>query len=101
MIREYHESAIVWEDGPFAARMIKAKKALCPDGKRRNAYPSHDGIADTFFSIPAYVHVGNKRVYGYVTMETVNGFSVDMPDDPVTVKFVPYTYRKNHALVGG
>lgn len=101
MIRTYHESSITYADGPFSGNLIKAEGALCPDGTRRNAFPSGGGIADTFFSIPAFVYVGRTRVYGYVTVETVGGFTVDLPDDPATVKFIPYRYRKNAALVGG
>lgn len=99
MIREYEKSSIVWEDPPFACGIVRADGALCPDGKRRNAHPSFDGVADTFFSIPAFVYAEGKRVYGYVTVETLAGFTVDMPDDPATVKFRPYLYRKHHALV--
>ncbi len=100
MIHQYHESSLIWEDGPFSCGILKANNALCPDGKRRNAFPSHDGIADTFFSIPCFVYVGKTRVYGYVTIETLNGFTVDMgEEDPHTVKFVPYKYRANHSLV--
>lgn len=97
----YHESTLVRRDGPFAGEMIRAEGALCPDGKRRNAHPSNDGVADTFFSIPAFVYVGSRRVYGYVTIETLQGYSTPMAGDPATVKFRPYKYRKHHALVEG
>jgi hypothetical protein len=99
MITEYHESKLYRQDGPFAGELIKAEGALCPDGKRRNAHPSFDGVADTFFSIPAFVYVRRTRVYGYVTVETLSGFTTSTDDDPATVKFVPYTYRKNHHLI--
>lgn len=71
-------------------------RALCPDGKVR-AFTG--GIADTFFSIPASVCAKGTRVAGYVTVETREGFTTTTDDDPAVVKFVPYTYRKNHALV--
>lgn len=96
---EYFESTLERCDGPFAGEMIRATGALCPDGIRRNAHPSHDGLADTYFSIPAFVYVGRARVYGYVTIETVARFTVDTPDDPATVKFRPYHYRRNWRLV--
>lgn len=95
MRTDYADSAMIRADGPFRGEMIVAIGALCPDGIRRDAHPSGDGTADTFFSIPAFVYAGRTRVYGYVTVETIAGFSVDMPDDPATVKFVPYLYRKN------
>lgn len=100
MRTELHESAMVRTDPPFGGDLVRAEGALCPDGKRRNAHPSTDGIADTFFSIPAFVYAKGKRVYGYVTIETVGGFTTESPDDPATVKFVPYRYRKHAALVG-
>jgi hypothetical protein len=99
MRTEYFQSALVVSDGPFGGDLRKAEGALCPDGIRRNAYPSADGISDTFFSIPAYVNAEGKRVYGYVTVETIGGYSTVTDDDPATVKFVPYKYRKHHALV--
>jgi hypothetical protein len=101
VIREYHDSKLVLSDGPFGGDLRRAVGALCPDGKRRTALPSADGVADTFFSIPAFVYAGGKRVYGYVTVETMSGSSVATDDDPATVKFVPYTYRKHANLVGG
>lgn len=97
---KYFESELIPEPGPFSCGMLAAKGALCADGVRRNAHPTTDGIADTFFSIPMYVYVGRKRVYGYVTVETMEGFSTHTDEDPATVKFVAYTYRRHHALVG-
>lgn len=99
MRTEYHDSALVRADGPFMGNLVKAEGALCPDGKRRNAFPTYDGLADTFFSIPAFVYVRRTRVYGYVTTSTMSGSSVETDDDPTTVRFVPYAYRKNHRLV--
>lgn len=94
---DYHDSALT-KVYPWG-RMMAAHGALCPDGKRRNAFPSGDGFADTVFSIPAFVYANHRRVYGYVTVECVSGSSVETPDDPATVKFVPYRYRKHAALV--
>jgi len=73
-------------------------KALCPDGKVR---AFRGGTADTFFSIPARVSAKGTTVAGFVTVETVQGYSTPTADDPAVVKFVPYKYRKNYALVGG
>lgn len=71
-------------------------RALCPDGKVR---AFRGGIADTFFSIPARVSTKGTTVAGYVTVETRDGYSTATEEDPAVVKFQPYTYRKNHALV--
>jgi len=99
MRRDYEDSALITRDGPFSGEMIKATGALCPDGIRRNAYPSTDGIADTYFSIPAFVRVRGVRVYGYVSVETFRGNVTAFSDDPVTVKFFPYLYRKHWSMV--
>lgn len=69
-------------------------RALCPDGKvRRLARIAL--TADTFFSVPASVQVRGKTVAGYVTVETIGGFSTATQDDPAVVRFVPYRNRKN------
>lgn len=86
MRRDYEDSALITADGPFSGGLIVAESALCPDGIRRDAHPSGDGTADTFFSIPAFVYVGRTRVYGYIGA-----------DD--TVYFRPYLYRRNWARV--
>lgn len=70
-------------------------QAKCQDGKVRNFFFSGDGTPDTAFSIPAFVYVNHSRVYGYVTPDDV------VSDGERAMKFVAYTYRKNHALVGG
>ena len=44
------------------------------------------------------VDLGRRTVAGYITVETVQGFTTETDDDPATVKFVPYTYRKNGHL---
>lgn len=71
-------------------------RALCPDGRVR---AFRGGIADTFFSIPARVSAAGTTVAGYVTVETRDGWSTATDDDPAVVKFMPFTYRKNHAIV--
>lgn len=79
---------------PFG--LICHGKALCPDGKIRAFRGS---TADTFFSIPARVSAKGTTVSGYLYVETREGFSTATDDDPAVVKFRPYLYRKNHALV--
>ncbi len=54
----------VWMGGPTVS---KIEGARCPDGKNRTAFVS--GEADTFFSLPAYVHHKSKRINGYLTCE--------------------------------
>lgn len=84
------------ERGPFACGFA-AGRALCPDGVVR-AVRFTDGIADTFFSVPCRVQAYGKTVAGYVTVETVDGFTTPTDDDPAIVRFFPYTYRANHAV---
>lgn len=98
---QYHESSIT-RSYPWGF-MLRADGALCPDGVRRVAYPSTDGVADTWFSIPARVRItrdGSRyTVAGYVTVQSVNGWDTPTPDDPATVHFRPYLYRQNGHLL--
>jgi hypothetical protein len=92
---EYAEgTSLELEPGPFACGYVTGR-ALCSDGKVRTLRFANGGIADTFFSIPARVNVGRKTVSGYATVETLAGFTTDMPDDPAVVKFVAYQYGRN------
>ena len=80
--------------GPFSWGMIDGA-ALCTDGKvRRVRFGS--GIADTFFSIPARVNANGKTVSGYVTVETMQGYSTPTDDDPAVVKFYAVKYGRNY-----
>ena len=81
------------QDGPFACGFV-AGRALCPDGKVRTVR-FYDGIANTFFSVPCRVSAKAKTVSGFITVETVQGFSTPTDDDPSIVRFVPYRYGKN------
>jgi hypothetical protein len=69
-------------------------RVLCADGQVRSLKRIAP-TADTFFSIPASVTVGRRTVAGYVTIETVDGFSTESDDDPAVAKFIAYTYRAN------
>lgn len=80
--------------GPFSAGPRIVRHVLCPDGSQRAAYCSPLG-ADTFFSIPARVYVRGVTVAGYVTRETLEGFSTETAGDPAVWRFVPYAYRKH------
>jgi hypothetical protein len=77
--------------------LIVGAIALCPDGKVRHCKRVAQS-ADTFFSIPASVTYRGKTVAGYITVETMEGFTTATDTDPAVVKFVPYRYRKNGAL---
>lgn len=81
-------------DGPFAGELAGGK-AICADYRLRIVHPTTDGIADTFFSIPAFVYAKGKRVYGFVS---INEGAV-YPHPPV-VCFTAYTYCKHWRLVG-
>lgn len=91
---EYANGTSLTFSQPFGTRCWG--KAVCPDGKIRTF---HGRSADTFFSVPASVCAGKTRVSGHINVETVNGFSTPTPDDPTVVKFRPWTYGKNYALV--
>lgn len=85
-------------DGPFNCSFFYSADAKCEDGKVRRVRPSYDGIADTFFSVPATVSVWvpyekrNVSVSGYLTTYRKDGSSVGDPDG---LKFVAYAYGKN------
>jgi hypothetical protein len=81
---------------PFGTYVAGA--ALCSDGRVR-ALKRISECADTFFSVPASVTVNGRTVSGYVSVETVDGFSTATDDDPAIVKFHAYTYGKNGALL--
>lgn len=87
------------DPGPWSVGPRIVRNVICPDGSQRSAYLSPLG-ADTFFSIPARVYVRGLTVAGYVTSETLEGFSVETVGDPSVWKFVPYTYRKNGNAFG-
>jgi hypothetical protein len=73
-------------------------RALCSDGAVRRLHRIAI-TADTFFSVPAAVKVRGKTVSGFVTVETVQGFSTADAADPAVVKFVAVSYGRNHGLL--
>ena len=68
-------------------------KAMCSDGKVRKLIRISE-TADTFFSIPAAVKVGNKKVSGFVTVDTFN-FTLEQ----TVVRFVAVKTGKNYNLL--
>lgn len=79
---------------PFSVGPRIIRNVICSDGVQRSAYCSDRG-ADTFFSIPARVYVGRRTVAGYVTRETLQGWSTETEGDPAAWKFSAYAYRSN------
>lgn len=75
-----------------------AGAALCADGKVRKL-KRIAATADSFYSTPASVTVRGRTVAGYVTIETISGLSTATPADPAVLRFVAYTYRKNHGAI--
>ena len=66
-------------------------KVLCPDGVRRYATAT-TGIADTWFSMPAFVKVKDMSVSGYVT-----GIETEVDGEFMRdYEFHSYTYGKNY-----
>ena len=95
---EYAEgTSLELEPGAFACRHVSGR-ALCADGIVR-ALRFGSGIADTFFSIPASVKVKGKTVSGFVSVETLAGYTTPTADDPAVVRFHAYTYGKNASLL--
>jgi hypothetical protein len=66
-------------------------KAMCSDGKVRKLIRISE-TADTFFSVPAAVKVGTKKVSGFITVD-------DKMFDKVYVRFVAVKSGKNHNLL--
>ena len=89
---------LVSGSGPFACGFVSGR-ALCSDGKVRAVRFQNGGIADTFFSVPCSVKVDGRTVSGYVTIETVDGWSTPTAEDPAVVRFVAYTYGRNGHLL--
>lgn len=69
---------------------VCVKHALCADGKRRYAKITSPE-PDTFFSIPASVHVQGKTITGYITGRETDG-------DP-DYEFRAVRTGKNYALL--
>lgn len=78
--------------------LIVKARALCSDGVIRTC-KRVASTADTFFSVPASVTVKGRTVSGYITVESMEGWSTDIINDPKCVKFVAYQYRKNADLL--
>lgn len=81
-------------------------RALCSDGKTRTARVRSywDGRSwsfhcDTFFSTPAWVWVKDRKVRGYVTVESRDGYQTATEEDPAVLKFFSYKYLKNGAML--
>jgi hypothetical protein len=64
-----------------------AGRALCSDGIVRQL-KRIALCADSFYSVPAAVTVKGKTVSGFITFETMDGFSLGLPDNPEIVKFI-------------
>jgi hypothetical protein len=95
--RDYAKGTSITSGGMWDTYV--ACRALCPDGKVRSVRIAP--TADSFFSVPASVVVKGKRVSGFVTFETLQGWSVESSEDPTAVKFVPVASGKNSAVFAG
>lgn len=97
--RKFARGTYLVQDYPWGWYI--AGRALCSDGKVRNL-KRISITSDTFFSVPAAVTVDGKTVAGYITIETLDGFTtLDTDADPATVKFIAYSYGKNGHLLPG
>lgn len=70
--------------------MLRRGRAVMPDGAVRAV---RAGIADTYFSIPAYARIAGKYVRGYLTAATASGLSTPTADDPAYWEFRPVWRR--------
>lgn len=73
-------------------------RALCSDGRTRELKRIAQ-TADTFFSVPAAVRVNGRTVTGFVTVETLVGWSTETDEDPYVVRFVANRYGRNGHLL--
>lgn len=96
MTRTYSRGTYTRQSMPWGLYVSAA--AMCSDGKVRRVKRIAQ-TADTFFSVPAAVQVRGKTVAGYITVETEQGYSVDMPHDPAIVKFCAVKYRRNWQML--
>ena len=92
---EYARGTYITRRYPWGINV--AARVECPDGIVRQCSRIAE-TADTFFSTPAAVKAYGKTVAGYITVETISGLSTATVSDPAIVRFVPYAYRKNHAV---
>ena len=91
-VRHYGHDTYLVSTQPWG--LYRGGRALCSDGKVRTLARIAE-TADTFFAVPAAVKVNGKTVSGYVTFETMGGFSTESEGDPIVVKFRRYDYGKN------
>ncbi len=56
----------------------------------RRAYIVAD--ADTFFSVPARVSIGGRKVAGFVSAQSLEGSAIATLEDPAVYTFTPYRY---------
>ena len=93
---KFEEQEVRYSPGPFG-EIRSIKNCICSDGRQRTAFTT--STADTFFSIPAYVNVKGKKVSGFITRETLQGYTREFAEDPAVWKFIAYQYGKNAALL--
>jgi hypothetical protein len=77
-----------------------AGRALCSDGRVRQL-KRIALCADSFDSVPAAVTVRGKTVSGFITWARMDGFTVELPDNPHIVKFIAQRGRNKHLLPDG
>lgn len=92
--REYGEGTALTVSYPWGWNVRRGTRALCSDGKVRSVVRISE-TADTFFSIPAAVKVNGKTVSGYVTLETLEGWSTPSDVDPTVLKFCRFNHGRN------
>lgn len=86
---------------PFGSGLYPGARitAMIPSGDLRRVEITAD--ADTFFSIPARASIGGRKVAGFVSSETVDGWSNETEGDPSVYKFTPYARTMSKPTRGG
>lgn len=96
-IRRYALGTYLEQSYPWG--LYVSGKAICSDGRVRKLKRISE-TADTFFSVPAAITVQGKTVSGFISVETVEGFTArESEDDPAVVKFQANQYGKNSDLL--
>lgn len=94
--RDYALGTYLEHSNPYG--LYVSGRAICSDGRVRKLKRISE-TADTFFSVPAAVTVQGRTVSGFITVETISGYSTESEGDPAVVKFQANQYGKNSGVL--
>ena len=75
-------------------------RALCSDSRVRQL-KRIALCADGFDSVPAAVTIKGKTVSGFITWATMDGFTVELPENPHVIKFIAQRGKNKNLLPDG